>query len=112
MTETEFQRLLTQKTRLDVAQEFATPILFSVNSSVMCFNPAQNHLEPYTEPVDQPDLLTLHCVSWERLYGILIGDHDLMEAFLAREIWTNGYLPLVFRLLAVFQSALTTRIPE
>ena len=112
MTEIEFIRLLTQKTRLEVAQEFASPILFSVGSVVLQFTPAENSIVRSDKTHDEPDLLTIHCVSWERLYGVLVGNHDLMAAFIAREIWTNGYLPLVFRLLAVFQSALTTRIPE
>ena len=112
MTETEFIRLLKQKTRLEVAQEFASPILFSVNSTVLEFTPAENSITRCAATPDEPDLITIHCVSWDRLYSILVGDYDLMAAFLDREIWTNGYLPLVFRLFAVFQPALTTRIPE
>ena len=112
MTETEFIRLLKQKTRLEVAQEFASPILFSVNSAVLQFIPAENIITPCDVAPDEPDLLTIHCVSWNRLYEVLVGEHDLMTAFLEREIWTNGYLPLLFRLFAVFQPALTTRIPE
>ena len=112
MTETEFIRLLTQKTRLEVAQEFASPILFSVDSDVLQFSPRENSVERCDFTPDKPDLLTIHCVSWSRLYAVLVGEYDLMTAFLDREIWTNGYLPLVFRLFALFQPALTTRIPE
>lgn len=112
MTESEFIRLLTQKTRLEVAQEFASPILFSVNSALLQFKPSENSIESCDTTPDEPDLLTIHCVSWSRLYEVLIGEYDLMTAFLDREIWTNGYLPLVFRLFAVFQPTLTTRIPE
>ena len=112
MTEAEFIRLLTQKTRLEVAQEFAAPILFSVNSVVLQFTLSENTITQCETVPDTPDLLTIHCVSWHRLYEILVGEYDLMTAFLDREIWTNGYLPLVFRLFAVFQPALTTRIPE
>ena len=112
MTETEFIRLLKQKTRLEVAQEFASPILFSVDSAVLQFTPVENSLERCDTHPDEPDLLTIHCVSWQRLFDVLVGEYDLMTAFLDREIWTNGYLPLVFRLFAIFQPALTTRIPE
>lgn len=112
MTETEFIRLLKQKARLEVAQEFESPILFSVNSVVLQFSPRENTFTHYDATPDEPDLLTVHCASWQRLYEILVGEYDLMSAFLDREIWTNGYLPLVFRLFAVFQPALTTRIPE
>ena len=112
MTEAEFIRKLKQKTRLEVAQEFASPILFSVDSVVLQFTPRENNVVQCDIPPDEPDLLTIHCVSWERLFSVLVGEYDLMTAFLDREIWTNGYLPLVFRLFAVFQPALTTRIPE
>ena len=112
MTDAEFMRLLLQKTRHEVAREIAAPILFSVDSTVLRFEPAHNRLSPYVEDQDTDDQLTIHCISWQRLYEILIGEYDLMPAFLAREIWTNGYLPQVFRLFAVFQPALTTRIPE
>ena len=112
MTESEFIRLLIKKTRLEVAQEFASPILFRVNSVALQFTPIENVIAKCDAEPDEPDMLTIHCVSWSRLYEILIGEYDLMTAFLDREIWTNGYLPLVFRLFAVFQPALTTRIPE
>ncbi|MCY4096623.1 MAG: hypothetical protein OXG05_16050 [Gammaproteobacteria bacterium] len=112
MTETEFIRMLKEKTRLEVAQEFASPILFSVDSVVLQFTPVENDIARCDTEPDEPDLLTIHCVSWQRLFDVLVGEYDLMTAFLDRDIWTNGYLPLVFRLFALFQPALTTRIPE
>ncbi len=112
MTETEFIRMLKQKTRPEVAQEFAAPILFSVDAVVLQFTPVENSISRCSTTPDQPDLLTIHCASWQRLFDVLVGEYDLMTAFLDKEIWTNGYLPLVFRLFAIFQPELTTRIPE
>lgn len=112
MTSDEFIRSLRKKTRLEVAREIAAPILFSVNGTTLRFVAAENALTPCPDTTDSDDTLTIHCVSWERLYGVLVGDYALMHAFLDREIWTNGYLPLVFRLFAIFQPALSIQIPE
>ncbi len=112
MTDIEFMRLLTQKTRLNVAQEIASPILFSVDAVLLRFVPEENSIARCDAKADHIESPTIHCVSWAKLYGVLVGDYDLMDAFMAQEIWTNGYLPLVFRLFAVFQPTLTMRIPE
>ena len=112
MTDTEFMQLLPQKTRIDVAREIASPILFSVDAQLVQFEPSENRCSPCDAHDDTDDTPTIHCVSWQRLYDVLVGNYDLMPAFIDREIWTNGYLPVVFRLFAVFQSELTTRIPE
>lgn len=112
MTDDEFIHALRQKTRREVARELASPILFSVKPLTLCFVPETNTITPYGDPGSNDEHLTIHCVSWERLYQVLVGEYDLMAAFLDKEIWTNGYLPQVFRLFAVFQPALTTQIPE
>lgn len=112
MTEFEFIAALKEKARLDVAHEIATAILFSVGDSVLRYEPQNNVIKPVATTAELPETLVIHSDSWQTLFGVLAGEIDLMEAFLNHTFWTNGYLPIVFRLLAVFQSSLTLRIPE
>lgn len=112
MTKTEFIVALQEKARLDVAQEIASAILFSVNDSMLQYEPAKNVIFPVATDANLPETLVIFSESWDTLYGVLVGEVDLMDAFLKRSLWTNGYLPIVFRLFAVFQSSHTLRIPE
>ena len=112
MTEVEFQQKLSERTRLDVAKEIAGAILFKVGGSEVRFNPVDNSFKSEDANKSDSSIPVIYCVSWQRLHDVLTGEYDLMKAFIDHEIWTNGYLPVLFRLFAVFQSGLTIRIPE
>lgn len=112
MTKDDFQHELKAHTRLDVAKEIAGEILFSVNEETVRFNPLVNAFTTEAHPNESAEIPTVHGSSWQLLHDVLTGSYDLMQAFSDRDIWTNGYLPVLFRLFAVFQTGVGIRIPE
>ena len=112
MTDEEFQLSLSNQLRSDVAKEIAGAILFCVAGTKVRFDPKECAFSQSVDNTADSSIPVIYCLSWQRLHDVLVGKYDLMQAFLDREIWTNGYLPVVFRLFAVFQTGLTIRIPE
>lgn len=111
MNMNEFSRSLQSRTRPEVAQEIPTAILFSVDDQTLRFEPQTNDFA-VSIGIGNGEIPVLHAASWQSLHDVLIGKFALLDAFKDRAFWTNGYLPLLFTLQALFQPDLSSRLPE
>ncbi len=50
--------------------------------------------------------------SWDAVRGLLIGDMDPIEAFMKGQFRSDGYLTLLFLVLAIFRSSNRPQIPD
>ena len=50
--------------------------------------------------------------SWDSVSGLLVGDTDPIAAFMAGQFRSDGYLTLLFLILAIFRSPNRPQIPD
>lgn len=86
-------------------------ILFNVGGDVIRFTPASMSFDEDAESSHDCLEPEFFCENWNLLLHLLHGNASLDGAFRDGKFATNGYLPLVFTVLAMFQQTLAERPP-
>ena len=86
-------------------------ILFNVEGDVIRFTPVSMSFDEGVESSQDCLVPEFHCESWNLLLQVLHGNANLDEVVRDGKFSTNGYLPLVFTVLALFQQTLAEQPP-
>ena len=90
------------------ATEYDVFIGLTVQDQQLCCHVSGEGINFVTKPPD----VNFSFKSWDTVRGLLLGDMDPIAAFMAGQFRSDGYLTLLFLVLAIFRSPNRPQIPD
>ncbi len=90
------------------AKEYDVFVGLAVLDQQLCCHVSGEGINFVTTPPD----VTFSFKNWDAVRGLLIGDMDPIAAFMEGQFRSDGYLTLLFLVLAIFRSPDRPQIPD
>ena len=108
MTKDECREKLRQNFFPAAARDYDVFVGLTVKDQQLCFHASGEGINFVTAPPD----VNFSFASWDAVWGLLLGDMDPVEAFMQGQFRSDGYLTLLFLILAIFRSPNRPQIPD